>query len=411
MISLNTQQPNHTSFKGLSSFIEGKVLINKALIDASVDVPIVLMANNPTERRERINRAAICWSIAFLSPFVTLPLTNRLALKYIAKASKNFLGKENKIIEISNAFLKTEESAKRAIIEMGKKNGFNAENLAEKCGGFENLRKKIVNAKNLVLGFDFLLSAGTLGSVGYYNNWRTKKKTGRKGFSAEFNMADVNVTNERANKYEKRAPVRLGSFIALLGALTVLPVFLRKGLINNSNKGLSGYLNKFAHWFDYDSGICMRRLPLFLTVTSAYYGVATASRNETELKDNLIRSMFGTGVFFGGDVVIGSMLGQFSDKFFKTNVINKSDSKNAVKRFMPTIKHLKDLEGRSKTAGTIIFWINMCCLSAITGFGMPAMLNKMIKHDVNKDIKRISDVNFNKTNLPEAFRDFNRKIV
>lgn len=40
-------------------FLDERVLMNKAVLDASVDVPIVLMANNKTERRERINKAAV----------------------------------------------------------------------------------------------------------------------------------------------------------------------------------------------------------------------------------------------------------------------------------------------------------------------------------------------------------------
>lgn len=58
--------------------------------------------------------------------------------------------------------------------------------------------------KNAVLSFDFAFTAGSLGSIGYYNNYLTKKKTGRKGFSAEFNMADKSVTDERARRYEKQ---------------------------------------------------------------------------------------------------------------------------------------------------------------------------------------------------------------
>ena len=134
----NTNHHSPQQFQGITSFIESRVLINKALLDASADVPVVIMANNKNERRERFNRVAIGWSLGFLSPFITLPLTNRLALKYVAKTYKNFFNKENKIIEISNAMLKTEKSAKNAIQQMASKNNFNAEELASECGGYEN---------------------------------------------------------------------------------------------------------------------------------------------------------------------------------------------------------------------------------------------------------------------------------
>lgn len=374
------------TFRGISSFIESKVLINKALVDASVDVPMLIMTNNKEERRERASRMSIGWSLAFLSPFVTLPLTNRLALKFITKTYKNFWGKENRIIEISNKFLKTEESVKNALTVQGKKYGFDSEQIAQKAGGFENLRKRLITAKNAVLSFDLVFTTGSLGGIGYFNNWLTKKKTGRSGFSAEFNMADNSVTDKRAEKFKKQAPIRAASVIALVLSLGALPVFLRKGLINNSQKGFTGKLNKIAHWFDYDSGICMKRFPLFLSIMGAYYSLACASRNKTELKDNIIRSMCGGLVFFGGDLIIGSTLAQLADKYLKTSIIDKNCPKNLVNRIIPPIKHIKDLNGRSKQTATAIFWVNMAILSASLGFGMPALLNKMIKKDVLKDV-------------------------
>lgn len=73
-----------------TSFIEERVLLNKALIDGARDVSTVLQTNNKVERTERIRRFSLLWSLAFLTPFVTLPLTNRLAMKYIAKLSPGF---------------------------------------------------------------------------------------------------------------------------------------------------------------------------------------------------------------------------------------------------------------------------------------------------------------------------------
>ncbi len=406
----NTNHHSPQQFQGITSFIESRVLINKALLDASADVPVVIMANNKNERRERFNRVAIGWSLGFLSPFITLPLTNRLALKYVAKTYKNFFNKENKIIEISNAMLKTEKSAKNAIQQMASKNNFNAEELASKCGGYENLRKKLINAKNAVLSFDFAFTAGSLGSIGYYNNYLTKKKTGRKGFSAEFNMADKSVTDERARRYEKTASLRAASFAALVGGLAALPIFIKKGLTNNAQKGFSGLLNKYAHKFNYDDGICMKRLPMFLALMCAYYGVSSASRNQTELKDNLVRSTASCAVFFGGDLIIGSTLARLSDKYLKTEILDKNAPKTLLNKLVPPTRHLKDLSGSSRKIGTGLFWINMALLSLSLGFGVPALLNKMIKRDVEKDVNQNAPAqNFQTVNAglnSETFKQF-----
>lgn len=81
-------------------------------------------------------------------------------------------------------------------------------------GDYEKLRKKLVTAKNYVLSFDLAFSAGSVGSIGYFNNYMTKKKTGREGFSAEFSMADENVTDKRAEKYKKNENMRKAAFVA-----------------------------------------------------------------------------------------------------------------------------------------------------------------------------------------------------
>ncbi len=370
------------SHRGFSSFIESRVLINKALVDASIDVPMVAMANNPDERRERFSRVLIGWSIGFATPFITLPLTNRLALKGIAKTYKGFFNKENNIIQISNKNLKTADATKKAIENLAEKYKFSTEDIAK--NGYENLRRKLINSKCAVLAFDYLFTAGSLGCIGYFNNWMTKRKTGRKGFSAEFNMAEKSLTDKRAEKFEKREKNMKLSFAAILGLLVASPVFIRKALLSNAKTGFLGKISKNAAKFDYDDGILMRRLPMFLTMMCAYYGVASASRNNTEMKDNLVRSTVGGGVFFGGDIIIGSILARISDRVLNTKIIDKNCDKNFINKWLPPHKHLKDLQGRDKVIGTALFWTNMAALSALIGFGVPSILNKMIKNDVEK---------------------------
>lgn len=123
------------------------------------------------------------------------------------------------------------------------------------------------------------------------------------------------------------------SFASLLTLLCASTLITRKALLSNSQKGILGKLNKHSHLFDYDDGILMKRLPMFLTMMAAYYGVASASRNSTEMKDNLIRSSIGGITFFGGDILIGSLLAQISDKFFNTKIINKECEQNFINKF------------------------------------------------------------------------------
>lgn len=41
-MKIKTPEYNNISHKGISSFIESRVLINKALVDASIDIPWVV---------------------------------------------------------------------------------------------------------------------------------------------------------------------------------------------------------------------------------------------------------------------------------------------------------------------------------------------------------------------------------
>ena len=56
-----------------------------------------------------------------------------------------------------------------------------------------------------------------------------------------------------------------------------------------------------------------------------------------------------------------------------------------MNRLIPPTKNIEDLSGRSKTTAARLFWLNLAILSSIIGFGLPAMLNRMIKRDVDKE--------------------------
>lgn len=327
-----------------------------------------------------------------------LPIANRLAMKYVAKLSTQFLSKENKLIELSNQYLIGAKETEKGIKELG----VDVSQLLKKGLNYEQIRKKLINAKNAVLSFDFLFTSGALGSIGFINNYLTKKKTGRDGFSAEFNMADKGIIDRRAERYKKSEKYRKASFVTLLVLLAVVPLALKKGL---SAQNVSKFVRDWAPAFDYTDGIMMKRLPLFLATLTAYYGVSVASRNRTELKDNLIRAGVAQSVFYGGDIVIGSFLGLLSDKFLHTNIIDRNPQSLLVNKIIPPAKPLKALQGKSKALGAAQFWLNIISLSLIMGFGTPHLINKMIKKDVKKDnVPNINPLIFN----PLMLKDFDR---
>lgn len=386
-----TSIKNNISFKSnpiinATSFIEDRILLNKALLDGTTDVSVVLNTNNKYERNERIRRFAVAWGVAFLTPLITLPLTNRLAMKYVAKLTPKLSSKNSNLIELSNKFLKDKCAIKEGIEKLSKDKKTDYSDIIKKCDGdYEKLRRKLVDAKMSVLSFDFLFTSATLGSIGFINRFITRKKTGRSGFSAEFNMADKASVEQRAEKYKKTEKLRNAIFIPSVILLGLLPLIIRKGL--NSKGKTADFIKKYADKFDYNDGIFMKRLPFLLMTLVADIGIILSSRNKTEVKDNAVRLSASQAAFFGGDIIIGSTLAVLSDRIFKTQLLDKECNKNWINKIIPPIKPIRNLKGKDKAIAAGLFWVNMCALFTIMGVGIPKMLNKMIKKDVDKDVK------------------------
>lgn len=391
---INIQKPNPQNFKGaplvnLASYLDERVLLGKAVLDVTaLDAPQIIMANNNQERREKFNKASFSFALGYLSPLVTLPLTNRLAMKHIAKLTKTFSAKDANLIQLSNKYLVNAKETEKGVKLLSEKLKTDYKPILDKVGGdYEVLRKKIINAKSAVLAFDLFFTSASIGCVGFFNNWQTKRKTKQDGYSAEFSMADKDIVEKRAESYKKKEPLRKAAWLSVLAALTLTPLLVKKGLTSQKSNALYNYIKKIGPRFDYTDGIFMSRLSLLLASFGIYSGITLASRNQTELKDTSIRSTASTITYFGGDLLIGSILGRLSDKYLKTNLINKDVEKTFMNKLIPPTKRLRDLSPRDKKIGAALYWINLAMLSTCMGFGIPYLINKMIRHDVEKDVQ------------------------
>lgn len=413
---------NKQTFKGISPYsitagLEENILLNKALFDVTgSDIPWVIMANNKEERRERINRGALSVLMVFVSPLVALPFINRFAMKNVSKLTPKFFSRQYNAIKLSNRALKDAQSTEEGLKELAKESSIGfierawckitgkkpiekklnvQELLANSNNCYEILRKKIITAKNIVLGFDLLMVAGVFGHIGFYNGWQTKKKTGQLGFSAELGMADKEIIEKRAKKQEEIRKVKYAGFLSVLGATAIaLPIVIKKGLSSTKNTKLVKYIKEHAPKFDYKDAIFMSRLPMALSFIAAHTGVFLASRNKTEMKDNAIRSTTSISIFFLGDLLLASLLGQASDKLLKTKIINRENKGGLLNKILPPVKSLNSLKNaadrRTKGVATGIFWFNFVSLATLMGFIIPKMINKIVKKDVSKDVDKKS---------------------
>lgn len=386
-------QQQSVSFKNAgvtaAAFLEENVMLNKALLDASVDIPFVCLSNNKIERKERLRRVSVNYTLCFLSPFLTLPLTNKLAMKHIAKLTTKIGAKENNLIHISNKYLKDKESLKEGIALLSKEKKTNYDKIIEQCGGdYEKIRKKLINAKNAVLSFDFLFSTGSVSGMAFLNNALTKKKTNTDGYSAEFELTDKETVKKRAEKYKKSEPLRKRTTVGLVLALAALPLLIRRGLMCQNPKGFWKLIKKNAHKFDYTNGIFMKRLPLFMFLTAGMCGVSLAARNKTELKNQLILNGTGLAVYFGGDILINSLLSRLSDKLLKTKIIDKNAPKTFMNKIIPPTVPIKNLNGKSKKIAAINFFINLATIAVAYGYGVPTLINKIVRKDLKKEAQK-----------------------
>ena len=441
-----TQLKNSPAFKSfyrMSAELEKNIPLSRGVIDIfGSDIPWLIMANNKQERWEKARRMTVVFVLCFLSPIAVLPVFNRIGMKYGSKLVKSVWSDNHKAIHLSNKNLVNVEKMKEGLKELSNKyeNGpiedayrwirknitgkeikqksINYEKMVENIKteyklndeqAWEKLRQKLINTKNGVMSADYLFSSISLGSVGFVNNLVTKKKTGQSGFSAEFSMADKSLVEKRAEDYEKSWKKRYA--VMLAGALTLglgIPFMVKKGM---SSQGKNAIKN-CGHWFDYSKGIYMSRLSLLLgNLLICHGGALLANRNKTELKDNALRFGMADALFFGGDVVVGSVLGRMISKMKGIELIDSSPENK--KRLMPRVKEMSKIaDPKEKRVACGLYWLNLAIIAASMGFVVPAIANKITRKDVKKDIEKhnlkFDNNTFFKNNIrqSEVFKNF-----
>ncbi len=420
---------NNPNFKGFNPYltsagVEKNAMLNRAIVEAGGTVPWVLLSNNNEEKRERKLNLSLFFGFAFLAPVITVPLANRFIVKNL-KLAKTLFAKNQKTIQLSNKYLvsaeKTKEGleilAKRAETDpfeaiysklTGKKpdKTLNIKELLAACNNdYEVLRKKLINAKNAVLCSDLFVTGATLGSLGFINNYITKKKTGRSGFSAELEMADGKIISQRADFYERTKKTRFIGLAAIVCAVsTALPLMLKKGLTSQNISKFNTFVKKHASKMDYTKGVYMSRWALAAGLVMNVSGLYIASRNKTELKDWTIRTGVTIPIFFGADIFLGGLFAGICDKLFKTELTNKTQKTSVFRKIFPQFKsiaEINELVENKKTApknlkiATGLYWLTMILSCGALAYLVPTIVNKIIKRDVAKDVERYNTASQN----------------
>ncbi len=426
-----------TNINNLTSTIQGNTILNRGLLDlGGVALPNAMMSNNSIEGRERLGNSSIYFVLAFLTPFVTLPLSNRFALSKMFKATKSFGSEENHLMRLSNKYLSgTVNDMKKGIHELSEHllkdkkidvKGFKGV-LNDFKGKEEELRQKLIKAKSAVWGSDFWFTGVSTGSIVWVTQEITKKLTGRTGFSAKYEMADESYTKKQAAEHEKNKWKKYLGFLAMATAAAVaLPVVMAKSMLAKNPTGILRMIKKNAAKLDYKDGKFMS-MPTYFSIflITSIPGLILASRDSTERKDWALRLAFLGGLFFGGDAAMNGVGARLSDKFLGTKLIDREKLKSDswFSKLFPPVRKINDADklkgvsreviNRTKKAGTTLYWGTLFTNMLLLGFAMPYFLNKIIKKDVQKDLEKMRGSNAGKEILIEnqgVFKDFYKKM-
>lgn len=419
LIQKTQQKPTFKSrFYNVTRELDASVPLSRAVVDlVGCDIPWVLMANNKEEKKEKARKLSAVFVIAWLSPFLTLPLSNRFAMKYVGKLTNKFWSNNHKAIHLSNECLKNSDDMMKGLAKISKKTTsgplealynkiskpkykqeIDIDALLKSCGGDkELLRKKLITSKNAVLFSDLIFSIGSIGTFVFINNEITAKNSGQIGFSAEIKMADKEIIEKRAKDYQKNKLKHYSEFMGLL-FLTTLGLSLASygSLISKNNGKIVSYLKNRAKSVDYNKGIYMSRTALLIGSMVSQTGYLLACRNKTERKDTFTRYSLSDAVFFGGDLLMASLLYNASDKLLKTKLTNNSENdKSLFRKIFPKVKSIKTvmeevksgkIQPKNKIIAATVFWMNLGLIALSMGYIIPKFVNKMIKKDVQKDV-------------------------
>ncbi|MFA7659162.1 MAG: hypothetical protein WCY19_06995 [Candidatus Gastranaerophilaceae bacterium] len=407
-------------------------------------IPTSLNANNKHEARERILGSSIYFAIAFLSPFVTMPLFNKFLLKK-AGITEKFGEKGVEIVRLSKEHLienaqKMKNGLDELIFDL-KENPNTSKKTKEKFKNVDKdfqkildrfpdkevLRTKLLKTHTKIAIADYIITGAMLIATCFGVRELTKKLSGRTGFSAEYKMADEEYTKKNTEKHEKNKLKKIiGSIAIMLAGSIGINKFIEKSFLKEAPKGLMKAIKNNAKNFNYTDGKFMKILPYALiTLVGDTPAFLSSSRDKYELRDSSVRLAMCYLIFFGGDAVLNRIAGGLLDKMFNTKIVNKeglNEKSSMWKKMTAPIYSLQDLNKktdwdtklikRTKRAGVGMYWLNLALITLILGTAIPKALNFVLRKSVNKDLNKNPQNDYPNNvseNSKETFKKFSDK--
>ena len=352
------------------------------------------------------NSAKIGYFIAsYLTPILLIPLYNKHFLKNKG-IIKSINGEAKKIIQVPKKYLTPDGDLKKGLketaerLKLNDKNVFNE--IYERYNNPDKLKKDLLSVHEKILMTDFITTGAMWSAIPWIATEFTEYRTKRTDFSAGFNLKNDN------NKPQSKTKKLLWNI-----AFSVLPgvIFAKtvtkglstkikspsleggaKSLISRWGNSILQKIAKNPHNFDYASGTNMSKtIYAAIWVLSSFPAKLISARDENERKDRALRDIGLFTMFFGGDFAINNISGRIADKIFGTRII---DPKTHNIRNFRTLENIKDLSpevlAKTKNIGAGLYWFSLIANTALIGFGLPKLLNKFLRYNINKEENKLN---------------------
>ena len=256
---------------------------------------------------------------------------------------------------------------------------------------------------------DFITTGAMWSTIPWIATEFTQKRTKRKDFSAGFELKKDNSKSDeevKKSKLKKLAwNIAFSVIPGILFAKTVtkgLSFSLKSPPLECGPKSLisrCGYkkITKNTQTFDYTSGTNMSKtIYASIWVLSRFPAKLISSRDTNELKDRALRDTGLFTMFFGGDFLINNIAGRIADKIFGTKIMNDGGKDlNFLQKFKMPLKNFKTLDEakdippeilkKTKNIGAGLYWFSLLTNTALIGFALPKVLNKLLRHNIEKE--------------------------
>ncbi len=424
---------NFGSIYDVTSYVQNHTLINRGITTiGGSTIPQCVMSNNKDEAIERATMGSIYFVASYLTPILLLPLYNKYFLK--AKGiTKGFNKIQEKIIQVPKRYLTPNADLKKGLELTA--DTFNKKfKTSEYTGAFKEiyerysnpakLKKDLLNVHEKILMTDFVTTAAMWIGLPWVATEMTERRTKRKDFSASFNLKKED--EKRENEPSKKEKILWNVAFSVIPGI-IFSKALTKGLNLNPKNIVNSPVNKFLKKltsnpdnFDYTSGTNMSKtIYASIWLLSSFPAKIISSRDKNERKDRALRDIGLFTMFFGGDFLLNNILGRMSDKFLGTKIMNiekySEKSLNFLQKFKLPLKNFKNLDNlglqknvlkKTKTVGASLYWVSLLTNTALIGFVLPKLLNKMLRYNIEKDEK----LNYKELTLNERIENLKKKL-